>query len=409
MLMGRFLLLIIFPLLLNAAYVKHFKWPKDESFLVFLENHLLPKSIYYEMDSEDQKLAEEIRAGFSCQMLLNDNDTIEQILIPIGEELQLHVKRDENGNYSVEPTPIIYEIRHEAFALEIENNPSVDIKNATGSYRIASVFSNVFKKSIDFTALQKGDQLVMVYDQKYRFGKPFSMPILQVAMMEIRNKFHYMYLGPDENYYNEKGSQVDSFLLGQPVPGARVSSKFTKRRFHPILKRWRAHLGIDYAARSGTPIRSAGNGRIISTGYSRGYGNVTKIRHSDGYMTLYAHQKSFRRGFKRGKKVKKGQVIGYVGSTGMSTGPHLHFGLYKNDRAINPAGVIKVTTKKLRGEKRKEFLRIKEEMNALVAMHLENATKTKPFIDFDNYYYINDPQSYQTITLSKAKDTNETL
>ncbi len=409
MLMGRFLLLIIFPLLLNAAYVKYFKWPKDESFLVFLENQLLPQSIYYEMDSEDQKLAEEIRAGFSCQMLLDDNDTIEQILVPISEELQLHVKRDENGNYRVEPTPIVYTVKNEAFALEIENNPSVDIKNATGSYRVASTFSNAFKKSLDFTALQKGDQLVMVYDQKYRFGKPFSMPTLQVAMIEIRNKFYYMYLGPDENYYNEKGSQVDSFLLGQPVPGARISSKFTKRRFHPILKRWRAHLGIDYAARSGTPIRSAGNGKIISAGYSRGYGNVTKIRHSGGYVTLYAHQKSFRRGFKRGKKVKKGQVIGYVGSTGMSTGPHLHFGLYKHGRAINPAGVIKVTTKKLRGKKRKEFLRIKEEMNALVGMHLENGTKPEPFNDFDNYYYIDDPRSHQPITLSKAKDTNETL
>ncbi len=407
--MGRFLLLIIFPLLLNAAYVKYFKWPKDESFLVFLENQLLPQSIYYEMDSEDQKLAEEIRAGFSCQMLLDDNDTIEQILVPISEELQLHVKRDENGNYRVEPTPIVYTVKNEAFALEIENNPSVDIKNATGSYRVASTFSNAFKKSLDFTALQKGDQLVMVYDQKYRFGKPFSMPTLQVAMIEIRNKFYYMYLGPDENYYNEKGSQVDSFLLGQPVPGARISSKFTKRRFHPILKRWRAHLGIDYAARSGTPIRSAGNGKIISAGYSRGYGNVTKIRHSGGYVTLYAHQKSFRRGFKRGKKVKKGQVIGYVGSTGMSTGPHLHFGLYKHGRAINPAGVIKVTTKKLRGKKRKEFLRIKEEMNALVGMHLENGTKPEPFNDFDNYYYIDDPRSHQPITLSKAKDTNETL
>ncbi len=408
--MRRLLLLTFFPLLLSAAYVEHFKWPKNESFLVFLEHNNLPQSIYYEMDKEDQKLAEEIRAGFLCQKLLGDDGTIEQILIPISDELQLHVARNNHGRYRVEPIPIIYdETRHEALSIEIESNPSVDIKNATHSYRVASIFSNAFKKSLDFTALQKGDKLVMIYDQKYRFGKPYGMPVLQVAMIEIRHKYHYMYLGPDDNYYNEKGAQVDSFLLGTPIPGARISSKFTNRRFHPILKRWRAHLGIDYAARSGTPIRAAGNGRIISAGYSRGYGNVTKIRHSGGYVTLYAHQKSFRRGFKRGKTVKKGQVIGYVGSTGMSTGAHLHFGLYKNGRAINPAGVIKVTTQKLRGKKRREFLRIKEEMDDLVAMHLENATTPKPFVDFESCCYI-DATTFKPLTLVKtAEDDNETL
>ena len=402
------LLLILFPLLLNGAYVEHFKWPKNESFLIFLENQNLSQSIYYEMDKEDQKLAEEIRAGFSCQMLRDDNKTIEQIMVPISEELQLHVKRDNSGKYSVEPTPILYDVKHEAFALEIQNNPSTDIQNATGSYRLSSIFINAFKRSLDFTALQKGDKLVMVYDQKYRFGKPFSMPILQVAMMEIRGKYHYMYLGPDENYYNEKGSQVDSFLLGQPIPGARVSSRFTKRRFHPILKRWRAHLGIDYAARRGTPIRSAGNGKIISASYSRGYGKVTKIRHTGGYTTLYAHQKSFRRGFGRGKKVKKGQVIGYVGSTGMSTGPHLHFGLYKNGRAINPAKVIRITTKKLSGKKRKKFLKIKKNMDELVQTHLSNGTKANLFVEFKDCYYV-DPKSCQPITMTKVEDTNETL
>jgi murein DD-endopeptidase MepM/ murein hydrolase activator NlpD len=217
-----------------------------------------------------------------------------------------------------------------------------------------------------------------------------------------------MYLGPDDNYYNEKGSQVDSFLLGSPIPGARISSKFTKRRYHPILKRWRAHLGIDYAARRGTPIRSAGDGKIISASRSRGYGNVTKIRHAGGYVTLYAHQKAFRRGFKRGKRVKKGQVIGYVGSTGMSTGPHLHFGLYKNGRAINPAGVIRVTTKKLSGKKRKAFLKIKRQMDELVETHLKNATQPVQFVEFDDCYYI-DPKSCQPITLTKAEDSNETL
>ena len=115
---------------------------------------------------------------------------------------------------------------------------------------------------------------------------------------------------------------------------------------------------------------AAGSGKVVFAGYTRGYGKLIKIRHSDGYMTLYVHQKSFKRGIKRGKYVKKGQVIGYVGSTGLSTGPHLHFGLYKNGRAINPARVVQVTTHKLKGEKLKAFKQLQQNYNDEVELYL---------------------------------------
>ena len=214
----------------------------------------------------------------------------------------------------------------------------------------------------------------MIYDQKYRMGEPFSMPKLKVAMIEMRKKKHYIYLYND-SYYDEKGRQVEGFLLAKPVRGARISSYFTKRRFHPILKRWKAHLGIDYAARRGTPIVAAGSGTITYAGRIGSYGNFIKIRDGDGYETRYAHLKSFRRGIRRGKKVKKGQVIGYVGTTGRSTGPHLHFELRKKGRAINPLRVVQVTTKKLKGKKRKEFLTIKKSYDKEVVYHLLNNTK----------------------------------
>jgi len=211
----------------------------------------------------------------------------------------------------------------------------------------------------------------MVYEQKYRLGSPFSMPKLLTAMIEMRGKRHAVYLNTDERYYDEKGRQVEGFLLARPVRNARVSSGFTRRRYHPILKRYRAHLGIDYAAPRGTPIMAAGSGKVIFAGRTRGYGNLIKIRHSDGYVTLYAHQKSFRRGIRKGKYVKQGQVIGYVGSTGLSTGPHLHFGLYKNGRAINPARVVQVTTKKLGGKALRAFRARKKELDALLEAALE--------------------------------------
>ncbi len=387
------LLLLFLSLFLGAATLENLKWRSGESYLIFLERAGLPQDLYYAIDKEDQKLTEEIRTGVKFQVLRDSNETIEQVLIPINDELQLHIHRDKNSEYVFNAIPIISEARRESVTIHIENSPSSDILKATGSMRIAQAFVNSFKNSLNFRRdLRKGDPLVIVYDQKYRLGEPFSMPILQVAMIEMRGKRHYVYLNEDERYYNEKGAQVEGFLLARPVRNARISSGFTKRRFHPVLKRYRAHLGIDYAARRGTPIMAAGSGKIIFAGRTRGYGNLIKIRHSNGYMTLYAHQKSFRRGIKRGKYVKQGQVIGYVGTTGLSTGPHLHFGLYKNGRAINPARVVQVTTKKLSGKKRKAFLKVKKGFDDLIDEQLALAAKPFKYESFDPACYI-DPVS----------------
>jgi len=214
----------------------------------------------------------------------------------------------------------------------------------------------------------------MIYDQKYRLGQPFSMPILKVAMIEMHHKKHFIYLNKDERYYDEKAHEVEGFLLARPVRGARISSYFTKRRWHPVLHKWKAHLGVDYAARRGTPVIAAGSGRIKYSARMGSYGNLIKITHADGYETRYAHLKSFRRGIYRGKRVKKGQTIGYVGTTGRSTGPHLHFELRKRGRAINPLRVVQVTTKKLKGREKKAFLKLKKVYDEKVQTQLQNST-----------------------------------
>ncbi len=141
---------------------------------------------------------------------------------------------------------------------------------------------------------------------------------------------------------------------------------------------------------------AAGSGKVIFAGYTRGYGKLIKIRHSDGYMTLYAHQKSFRRGMKRGKYVKKGQVIGYVGSTGMSTGPHLHFGLYKNGRAINPARVVQITTHKLKGKKMKAFKTLQSNFNDEVELYLAANEVPEQITSYEPICYV-DPDTCQKI------------
>ena len=374
--MIRFLLFLIFTTSLFSSHIEHFRWINGDSYLIFLEKNKLPiRPLYYNLDKDDQRLTEEMRAGIHCSILKDDNDNILQLLLPLNDELQIHIYK-ENKKYKFEAIPIVSSSKTEAFTLKINHSPYYDIIKATGSKKLAEIFVSSFKYSLNFKVdLRKGDTLVMIYDQKYRLGKPFSMPTLKVAMIEMRKKKHFVYLNDDGRFYDEKDHEVEGFLLARPVRGARISSRFTKRRWHPVLKKWKAHLGVDYAARRGTPIVAAGSGKVIYCARMGSYGNLVKIRHSDGYETRYAHMKSFRRGMYRGKRVKKGQTIGYVGTTGRSTGPHLHFELRKRGRAINPLRVVQVTTKKLKGKQKKAFLKLKKNYDESINLHIKNKTK----------------------------------
>ena len=360
---------------LYSAEVEDFLWENGVTYSDFLQSNTLPRTpLLDKLDVDDRRLVEEIRAGVHCNFLRDANGKIEQVLIPLNDELQIHIYKSKDS-YEFEAIPVISETRTDTFTLKIKSNPSIDIKSQTGSINLVSIFLTGFGTSLDFTALRKGDDLVMIYEQKYRLGKPFSMPTLKAAMIETNKKPHYIYLNNDGRYYDEKGSQVESFLLARPVKHARISSRFTKRRFHPVLKRWKAHLGMDYAARRGTPVVAAGSGTVVYAARMGSYGKLIKIRHKDGYETRYAHLKSYRRGIKKGKRVKKGQTIGYVGTTGRSTGPHLHFELRKRGRAINPAKRVQLTTKKLKNKERKAFVALSSKYNKSIAFHLENETK----------------------------------
>jgi len=393
----RFFILFLFVTSLFGAEVKNYRWLNGETYLVFLERIKLPtKKLYYDLEKDDQRLTEEMRTGVNYQILRDDDGKIEQILLPLNDELQIHIYKDK-GEYKFEAIPIISTTKTEGFSLEITRSPNYDIMKQTGSKKLAQIFTASFRNSLNFKRdLRVGDKLVMIYNQKYRLGKPFSMPTLKVAMIEMRGKKHFIYLNDDGRYYDEKGCEVEGFLLATPVKYRRISSYFSKRRFHPVLKKWKAHLGIDYAARRGTPIIAAGSGKIIYAARAGSYGNLIKIRHADGYETRYAHMKGFRKGIHRGVHVKKGQIIGYVGTTGRSTGPHLHFELRKRGRAINPLKVVQVTTKKLKGKKRKAFLTLKKSYDESVNFHLNNKTTYKKNNYKENCCYV-DSQTFQKV------------
>lgn len=347
-----------------GAVLHEQKWPKGDSLLEFLERHSLPLSIYYSLDREEKELAEEIYAGVKFQILKGEDEAIEQVLIPISEEMQMHIfaSRECEEGYCLKFIPVIYDEQSEALVLDIQKSPYQDIMKATDNTRLANEFIQAYQRSINFRReVQRGNKLVIMYDQKYRLGKRFGYPRITTAMIETGRRENYLFLFEDGRYYDKKGKEVEGFMFRAPVSYTRISSRFTKRRWHPILKRYRPHLGIDYAAPVGRAVKAAGNGKVTYVGRKGGYGKTITIKHDYGYKTLYGHLNGYRKGIQRGKWVKKGQVIGYVGSTGMSTGPHLHFGLYKNGRARNPAKAVRVTKRALSGEKQKRFAMFRDE------------------------------------------------
>ncbi len=404
--MLRFLLIFFIPLTLFSAQIKNFRWSDGDTYLTFLERlHLPAKPLYYNLDADDQKLTEEIRGGVNCQILEDPKKQVQQILIPVNDEIQIHITKDKD-DVTFEVIPIISETKRESFTLIIDSSPYNDIIKVTKSTKLAKIFVDAFKNSLNFKNVHKGDKLVMVYDRMYRLGRPFSMPELDVCMMEMGGKQHYVYRFKDDRYYDETGAELEAFLLASPIRNGRITSGFTLKRWHPILHKFRAHLGIDYGARPGTPILAAGNGTVVSCGVTNGYGNLTKVAHSGGYITLYAHQKAFGHGIHKGSIVKQGQVIGFVGTTGLSTGPHLHFGLYKDGRAINPQSVVRLAASRLSGKDKNAFDKMKRGLNTLVNQELKQGTMPNSFLKLEPVCYAdaNGKQKTNAKAISTSND-----
>ena len=206
------------------------------------------------------------------------------------------------------------------------------------SFEITDKMEDALQWSIDFYHLQKGDQFKLVYDQNFIKDEEVGVGKLHAAYYKRDDQEYYAIYYENtqhKGYYDLEGRPMKSSFLKSPVKYSRISSHYNLNRFHPILKRVRPHLGTDYAAPYGTPINAVGNGVITEASYTKGNGNYIKIRHDDTYETQYLHMQNFAKSIRPGVHVKQGQVIGYVGSTGLATGPHVCFRFWKNGRQIN--------------------------------------------------------------------------
>ena len=196
-------------------------------------------------------------------------------------------------------------------------------------------FADLYGWSVDFQRLQKGDLFKVIFEEKVIDGIVVDVSGVQLAYFEHMGKpFHAIPFeqNGEVTFFDQNGNSFKKAFLRDPLKYTRISSKYNLKRFHPVQKRYKAHLGTDYAAASGTEIRSVGDGTVVDAKYTSANGNYVKIKHNDTYTTQYLHMSKIGKGIKKGSRIRQGQVIGYVGSTGLATGPHLCFRFWKNGK-----------------------------------------------------------------------------
>ena len=206
------------------------------------------------------------------------------------------------------------------------------------SYELTAKMEDALAWSVDFHYIQKDDRFKLIYERHYIEGEPVGVGEIKGAYYKnFDNEYYAFYYENDKHsgFYDEEARPMKKAFLKSPVQYSRISSGFNLRRFHPVLKRRKAHLGTDYAAPRGTPIRAVADGVVTKRSRSRGNGNYVKIKHDKVYQTQYLHMNGFAKGVNVGTHVKQGQTIGYVGSTGLATGPHVCFRFWKNGRQVN--------------------------------------------------------------------------
>ena len=310
-----------------------------------------------------QKKLTNIYAGRTLSIVLkklnNGSNTVVNLVYPINNTLSIEIRKNKD-NFIVKENLLKLYKKEVVIKNEIKSSLySAAIKSKIEPNIIVE-FARIFGFEVDFQRdIRKGDWFEILYE---RFEDDNNIvqdtgKIIYASMFvngtEI-NLYNFKDGSGDIGFYDLKGKSIVKSLMKTPINGARLSSSYGMRK-HPILGYNKMHRGTDFAAPSGTPIMASGAGKVIRARWCGGGGNCVKIKHNSTYQTVYAHMKSFARGIKEGRRVKQGQIIGYVGSTGMSTGPHLHYEVIVNGKKVNSQKLKLPSGKILKGKTREEF------------------------------------------------------
>jgi len=290
--------------------------------------------------------------------LKDNSNTVVNLIYPINNTSSVEIRRIQN-DYLVKENILQLYKKEVVVRNVIKNNLYSSAIDVGVEPNIIVEFARIYGFEVDFQRdIRKGDWFEIFYEKfEDDNNKVRDTGKIIYASMFVNGEEINLYNFNDnkiEEYYNIKGKSITKSLMKTPINGARLSSSFGMRK-HPILGYNKMHRGTDFAARSGTPIMASGSGTVTRARWCGGGGNCVKIKHNSTYETIYAHMKSFAKGIKEGRKVKQGQIIGYVGSTGMSTGPHLHYEVLVNGKKVNSQKLKLPSGKILKGEAREKF------------------------------------------------------
>lgn len=247
----------------------------------------------------------------------------------------------------------------------IKSNLSETIESLGISHDLTNRFVDIFGWQVDFQRLQKGDKFKLIYQENQVDGVSIGIKQIDGIFFEHFGNEYYAFpfdQGDGIDYFDEQGKSLRKALLKYPIEFTRISSRFNLNRFHPVQKRYKAHLGTDFAAPTGTPIRSVGDGIVEEAQYKSNNGNYVKIKHNSTYTTQYLHMSRIASGIHAGMRVRQGETIGYVGSTGLATGPHLCYRFWKNGRQVDALRVDLPASQPVKNEYNGAFQSVKQSL-----------------------------------------------
>ncbi|HEY3491635.1 MAG TPA: peptidoglycan DD-metalloendopeptidase family protein, partial [Solirubrobacterales bacterium] len=291
-----------------------------------------------------------IKAGNQYSAFFNPDSTLDSFELTLAGTGRVAMTRAGNPGqgWQVDWQPFERTVRMRAITGTLDGSLDTSIRKAGGPAGLAFRMADVLQWDLDFTRdLKKGDRFELLYEEVLLEGEPHSVGAIYALVYEDqKDRRHEAYrYGDSGTYYDGEGRPLRKMFLRSPLRYSRITSRFTTRRFHPVLKSYRPHWGVDYGAPVGTPVQVTANGVVTFTGWDRGGGNVVKVRHAGGYVTAYLHLSRFAKGIRPGTRVHQGDIVAYTGATGLASGPHLDYRVQHNGRWIDP-----LTLKSVRDE-----------------------------------------------------------
>ena len=319
----------------------------------------------------------DLRVGHKLLVTLDPNGAgndaplqLAKLELPLTFDRDVAVTRAADGGFEAEEITKNLERRLIQANGTIDSSLFQDGREAEIPAQVLVKLIQIYSFDVDFQReIRAGDKFEILYERLFdEQGNVVHEGEVAYAKLTLRGKelplYQYTTKAGNQDYFDAKGQSVRKALMRTPIDGARLSSGYGKRK-HPILGYTKMHTGTDFAAARGTPIYAAGSGSVTQIGRNGGYGNYIRVRHNGSYQTAYAHLKGYARGLKKGSRVKQGQIIGYVGTTGRSTGPHLHYEVFKDGKRTNPQRLKLPSGEKLGGEALARFMAHREQMDEL--------------------------------------------